>query len=312
MLVNIPDSYLQTLTAQARVRGVALEDYISSVLGQVKEKIEISQTSQVTLDDKANLTRYVLEYAFTHYPLERIGIAWTGGKDSTFILYFVKELVKKLKIDYPPIVFIDEGSLFEEMIEHTQTVAKEWGFTFTTVRNNDILRKTKKVGDEVAVTDLNERNKAELKRIGYKDKNFVFEPESFFGNHLMKTVVQNEFIEKLKIEALVTGIRWDEQEARSHESYVSPRGDDWTPRHDRIHPILHFTERDIWDFTLKYKIPYCSLYADGYRSLGAKGTSKKLSEKPAWEQDMIAIKERAGRNKGKEEVMRRLRDLGYM
>jgi phosphoadenosine phosphosulfate reductase len=81
----------------------------------------------------------------------------------------------------------------------------------------------------------------------------------------------------------------------------------------RIKPILHFTERLLWDTYEIYKIPYCVLYEKGYRSLGAKTTSA-IAEPgvPAWEQDLEHTTERAGRRQDKEQMMARLRDLGYM
>ncbi|MFQ5976164.1 MAG: hypothetical protein ACE5J5_07620, partial [Candidatus Hydrothermarchaeales archaeon] len=50
----------------------------------------------------------------------------------------------------------------------------------------------------------------------------------------------------------------------------------------------------------------------GYRSLGAKTTTTKPSDLPAWEQDLENTTERAGRQQDKEGTMKRLRDLGYM
>ena len=119
----------------------------------------------------------------------------------------------------------------------------------------------------------------------------------------------NVFLEDNGVEALSTAIRWDEQEARVKEQTFSPRTN---PAHTRIHPILHFKERDIWDTIHAHKIPYCSLYSQGYRSLGAKGSTYKNSDIPAWEQDLENTTERAGRGQAKEQVMAKLRDLGYM
>jgi hypothetical protein len=37
----------------------------------------------------------------------------------------------------------------------------------------------------------------------------------------------------------------------------------WTDHHDqvmRINPILSWTYADVWDFLLRYELPYCSLY----------------------------------------------------
>jgi phosphoadenosine phosphosulfate reductase len=116
-------------------------------------------------------------------------------------------------------------------------------------------------------------------------------------------------MEEKNIKALSTAIRWDEQEARIKETYFSERND---PKHTRIHPILHFKERDIWDNIHQQKMPFCSLYYQGYRSLGAKGSTTKLFDIPAWEQDLENTPERAGRGQDKEQIMEQLRSLGYM
>jgi phosphoadenosine phosphosulfate reductase len=50
----------------------------------------------------------------------------------------------------------------------------------------------------------------------------------------------------------------------------------------------------------------------GYRSLGAKCSTGKASEIPAWMQDLENTPERVGRGQDKEQVMQQLRDLGYM
>ena len=85
------------------------------------------------------------------------------------------------------------------------------------------------------------------------------------------------------------------------------------PEHTRIKPVLHFTERDIWNNVMVNKIPYCVLYEQGYRSLGAMTTSKIAVEGvPAWEQDLEHTAERGGRRQDKEQMMDRLRKLGYM
>ena len=100
-------------------------------------------------------------------------------------------------------------------------------------------------------------------------------------------------------------------EVRRFLAHDVPAGE-LTPAHTRYRPILHFTERDIWDATLHFGIPYCPLYEKGYRSLGAKTTSTKSSDLPAWEQDLENTVERAGRRQDKEQAMERLRKLGYM
>jgi len=109
-------------------------------------------------------------------------------------------------------------------------------------------------------------------------------------------------------------LRRDEQAARKEDEYfTNHEAGHLMPEHTRVSPILHFTERDIWDNTHLHNLPYCSLYKIGYRSLGARSSSNPGEVGvPAWEQDLENVPERAGRRQDKEKAMERLRKLGYM
>lgn len=104
-------------------------------------------------------------------------------------------------------------------------------------------------------------------------------------------------------------MRWDENPARASETFFSPRED---PPHTRVHTILLFTERDIWEFTLGNRLPVHPLYYKGYRSLDDKYETKKVSDKPAWEQNLENTPERVGRAQDKGNIMEILRRHGYM
>ncbi|MCJ7479404.1 MAG: phosphoadenosine phosphosulfate reductase family protein, partial [Candidatus Nanohaloarchaeota archaeon QJJ-7] len=146
----------------------------------------------------------------------------------------------------------------------------------------------------------------------------------------------NEMLEDRGIEAVINGVRWDEQEARSDENFFSPRED---PEHVRIHPILPFDEKDVWDFTWnvivpeendlwdgglpsgtedlpeglsREDLPISPKYWEGFRSLGSEVSTDPSEQEPAWLQDLEGTEERAGRAQDKEELMEKLRDLGYM
>jgi phosphoadenosine phosphosulfate reductase len=126
---------------------------------------------------------------------------------------------------------------------------------------------------------------------------------------LLKTAPINKTITDRNIQALFTGIRWDEHGARENESYFSERE---IPPHTRVHPILHFSERDIWNINFALDIPYNDLYERGYRSIGTKSGTVKSSNMPAWEQDLENTSERLGRSKEKEKMMEQLRVWGYI
>ncbi len=312
MEIALPDKLLPVFFSRARHKQEPMGNYIAKVLGQLAHKIASADSFSISIDDKIALSQSVMTQAIQRYGHQNVVLAWTGGKDSTLILWMLRQALKKNKTPFPDVMFINEGHVFEEIIDFVKIITKKWKLHVTQVQNKNVLEQGKHIGDTVIVAKLDKRNQQEVKRLGYTKKTFPFEPESYVGNHLMKTVAMNRYLEAHHYDAVITGIRWDEQESRAQETYFSQRSGSLTPTHMRIHPILHFSERNIWDAILTKKIPYCSLYKDGYRSLGAKGTTHKADSKPAWEQDFEAIKERAGRRQDKENIMNTLRKLGYM
>ena len=195
------------------------------------------------------------------------GVAFTGRKDSTVLMHLILDVTK----GGLPAMFIDHGLHFDETIENLEILEKLWKLKIIRVTDKDLMKK---------LTDTkNKRSKVKI------------------VTQLKIQVIRNT-IKEQKWKALYTAIRWDEQYSRRNEVYISKRLD-----HFRIHPILHWTEKDIWDYIRMNNIPYISLYDEGYRSIGERIFTKKSSE--------YSIGERSGRDKDKEIVMDRLRKLGY-
>jgi sulfate adenylyltransferase subunit 2 len=149
-------------------------------------------------------------------------------------------------------------------------------------------------------------------------------------------------------EALITGIRRDEDATRAKERYFSPRNNDfeWDYKnqppefwnqyktdfspgtHVRIHPLLDWTELNIWEYIDKENIPIISLYFDQgngkrYRSLGCypctfpvESNSKNVKEiiQELKSGKFSNIAERSGRAQDKEDGggLETLRREGYM
>jgi len=92
----------------------------------------------------------------------------------------------------------------------------------------------------------------------------------------------------------------------------------------RVHPILHWTELDIWEYTKAENIPVCELYfarnGKRYRSLGEKNITFPIESAAANMDEIIAelkttrTSERAGRamDKETEDSFEQLRARGYM
>lgn len=275
----------------------------------------ISQKRKRQCAKLVEMSKEIVKQAFDRFKPEELGITWTGGKDSGLCLWIIRQFCQERGFPLPKTLIIGEGDEFEEIEAFVMQIQEAWSVPLEICRNEDVLRAAGyQLHALVKVKDLNERNRAELKRIGFEDDEFPFEAESYVGNHLMKTVVFHEFLERHKIKGIFQGLRWDEHPARFDDPYFEHKeGGYLIPEHTRIRPILHFTEKDLWHTYAAFQIPYCVLYERGYRSLGAKTTSRiSLEGVPAWKQDLENTEERAGRHQDKEKAMERMRQLGYM
>src|SRR4030043_692830 len=276
---------------------------------------EISEKRKRQCLKSVEISKDIIRQAFDKFKLEELGITWTGGKDSGLTLWIIRQVCQEKGIPLPKTMIIGEGDEFEEIDQFVEKMKKEWNVPLEVCRNEDVLKAANyTLNALIKVKDLNGRKRAALQRIGFEAEEFLFEAESYVGNHLMKTVVFNEFLDRHKIKGILQGLSWDENPAGFDDPYFEHKeGSDLSPEHTRIRPILHFTEKDLWDTYAAFQIPYCVLYEKGYRSLGAKTTSLISVEGfPAWKQDIEDTEERAGRRQDKEKAMKEMRRLGYM
>lgn len=219
-----------------------------------------------TLEQKVNLSKGVISEALARFN-DKVAIAWTGGKDSTTVLNLLREVTGGV---VPiPVLFIDTGVHFPEIYHFRDYLAHAWGLQLYIESNEAVLKIIKVAADRLECCQK------------------------------LKVEVLKTSIQKYGWEALITGMRWDEQPDRSGEDYFSPRK---SPDHQRVHPILHFTELDIWQYIKERGIPYCNLYRQGYRSLDCKPCTGLVE---------AGAHERSGRALEKEAIMKRLRSMGY-
>ncbi len=259
----------------------------------------------LSLDSKVSIAKIVIKDALSSFraPI----VVWSAGKDSTVVLHLVMSVVSEEGMKMPPAMFIDHGDHFPETWEMLNRYAKEWNLKLVIAKNEKVINAVK--NGMINISEIGEENIAEAKKIGFSGDAFPYGLDTDIGNHLLKTVAMNQTIRKFNFDALFTGIRWDENPARSSEKFFSQRTN---PDHYRVHPILTFRERDIWDYMFKFNLPIHPKYKEGYRSIDGVHDSTKTSDKPAWEQDLENTKERAGRSQDKEGMMEKLRKMGYM
>ncbi|MFP4591176.1 MAG: phosphoadenosine phosphosulfate reductase family protein [Halobacteriales archaeon] len=298
-----------------------------------------------TIPDKLEQAVTVCATALEVY--DAPAVMWTGGKDSTLALYVVREVAGDLGVAVPPVVFIDHYQHFDTVHAFVERWVDRWDLDLVTARNEDVGAYVEaeglEPGDEIPIEALSEHNRHHVRDIlEYEGDTFPFLLDTYVGNHLLKTVALNDTLEAEGYDAIVSGVRWDEQAARADETFFSPRHDpEVYPPHDRVHPILPFTERDVWDATWRYVVPevvsawpegrappagegdlpedvavedlpISPKYFAGFRSLGSAVSTTRTDDRPAWLQDLEETTERAGRAQDKEDLMERLRDLGYM
>jgi len=243
---------------------------------------------------------------------------WSVGKDSTALLWLVKKAFYG-KVPFP-IIHIDTGYKFKEMYAFRDRIAKEWGMELLVAEN----KKAKAAGV------CPEKGRLECCT-------------------QLKTQALKDFLEEKKFDALFLAIRRDEHGIRAKERAFSPRDEDfkWDYKnqppemwdlfkgiakgetHMRVHPILHWTEFDIWRFVQQENIPVNPLYfakehEDGtwkrYRSLGCVPCTNPVESKADTIDKIVEelrttdVEERSGRCQDKENAytMAKLRALGYM
>ncbi len=255
---------------------------------------------------KVAVAQGVLRSAFSAD--RRSVLLWTGGKDSTLVLYLALDLARREGLPVPRTVVVDHGQHFPETWTFLRDVARREGLNLEVARNDALLRAGRAAEGTVPFADLDAADQEEALKAGFQGTDVPLSLNTQVGNHLLKTVALNHFLTDHGVDAVVTGIRWDENPARSTEVFFSPRA---SPAHTRIHPILPWTERDVWDYTLSKGLPFHPLYRAGYRSLDGVYDSRPTDTRPAWEQDLEGTPERAGRAQDKESIMARLRALGY-
>lgn len=255
---------------------------------------------------------FILREAYKKF--EKMAMLWSMGKDSTVLLWLARKAF--VGIVPFPCLHIDTTFKFKEMYEYREKYAKEWNLNL-----------------QVGV------NRAALARgINYTNNDPVT------VCHEMKTVALQQNIEVEKWNGLIVGIRRDEDGTRAKEKFFSPRNIDfewnykdqppelWSqfqsdyPRdmHVRIHPLLEWTEIDVWEYVKRENIPVVDLYyaknGKRYRTLGCMPITKPVDseadtiDKIIHELKNTKISERVGRDQDHSQkyAMQKLRAKGYM
>ncbi len=261
------------------------------------------------LDALENESIYILREAYNRF--ERLAMLWSLGKDSNVMIWLARRAFLG-RVPFP-VAHLDTGKEFPETYAFRDQYTREWGLDL--------------IADECPPIEATDPS---------------LPPDSRFAAR--KSLGLSQAIERYGFEALITGIRRDEQSTRAKERVFSPRGDEgeWNFRdqppefwdqyntdlgpgtHMRVHPLLHWTEIDIWRYIQRENIPVVPLYfarnGKRFRSLGEEGITLPIDSTASTLDEIIAeleatrAPERAGRTMDheSEDAFERLRAQGYL
>jgi sulfate adenylyltransferase subunit 2 len=290
------------------------------------------------LDQLENRSVHILREAYANF--KHLGMLWSIGKDSTVLLW----LARKAFFGHVPfpLVHIDTSFKIPEMIAYRDRVAAEWRLTMIVGKNEEAIARgeTHPDGrlDRIACCRA-------LKTEALKNTLSGAWPRYRFDH--ARGCYQRD-ADTRPYTGVIVGVRADEEGSRSKERYFSPRnaqshwdvGDqppefwnqfktEFAPgTHLRIHPLLDWTELNIWEYIARENIPTVSLYYDQgegkrYRSLGCWPCTHAVESDARNVEEIIVelktgkfanIAERSGRAQDKADGggLETLRREGYM
>ena len=235
------------------------------------------------LDWLENTSIHIIREAYAGF--KNLCMLWSIGKDSTVLLW----IARKAFLGNVPItlVHIDTEYKIAEMIRFRDQLTKDWKLDMVLGKNEEALIK-KQTFNDGSVDRLTCCRK--LKTDALK-KTLSGNGKRYRFNH--DTGLYDEDKRHDPYRGVIVGVRAEEEGSRSKERYFSPRDresvwdiDDQPPEfwdqyktdfapgtHVRIHPLLDWTELNVWEYIKRENIPTVSLYynqGDGkrYRSLG--------------------------------------------
>lgn len=258
---------------------------------------------------------------------------WSIGKDSTVMLW----LARKAFFGHVPmpLVHIDTSYKIPSMIAYRDRLAREWGLKMVVGQNR------------AALADGMAHTRGRLTCCGALKTEALRRTLDGSWPRLVMNA-DGVYVEEQHREpytGVIVGARADEEGSRSKERYFSPRdkNNDWDVAdqppefwnqfktdfapgtHVRIHPLLDWTEINIWEYIERENIPIIDLYFDRgdgtrYRSLGCAPCTGHIRSTATTPREIIAelrettVAERAGRAQDQEDphAMEKLRRDGYM
>ncbi|NDC83283.1 sulfate adenylyltransferase subunit 2 [bacterium] len=282
---------------------------------------------------------YIFREAYRDF--KQLGMLWSIGKDSTVLLW----LARKAFFGHVPfpLIHIDTSYKIPEMIRYRNEKALEWNLNLIVGQDTESI-KNKRTFPDGSIDRIACCKALKADALKYTlDGTWPRLKLNHSTGQLEPDTSPTPFT------GVIVGARADEEGSRSKERYFSPRGidhdwdiadqppefwnqykTDFAPgTHVRIHPLLDWTELNIWEYILRENIPIIDTYFAKnnenirYRSLGCypcthpvDSPSRNVSEivEELRTGKFVNIAERSGRAQDKEDGggLETLRREGYM
>jgi sulfate adenylyltransferase subunit 2 len=261
------------------------------------------------LDQLEHRSVHILREAYAAF--RNLGMLWSIGKDSTVLLW----LTRKAFFGHVPfpLIHIDTSFKIPEMIRYRDELVAKWGLNLIYGRNEAALDEKRTYPDGA----VDRMTCCSLLKTEALTRTLSGEWPRYRFNHNTKRYELDRNTEPFT--GVIVGARADEEGSRSKERYFSPRTErnvwdltdqppefwnqyktDFAPgTHVRIHPLLDWTELNIWEYIQRENIPIVGLYLDRgdgtrYRSLGCGPCTQPVRSTAASVADII-VELRSGR-----------------
>jgi len=177
--------------------------------------------------------------------VDKIILSSSFGAQSAVLLHMVT--VQKPEI---PVILIDTGYLFPETYDFIELLTKRLHLNLKTYRSL------------ISPRD----QEAQFGKLWEKGVEGITQ-----YNQINKVEPMNRALEALGVWAWIAGLRRQQSSTRQNLTFLRPQGERL-----KIHPILDWTDKDIYDYLTKNKLPYHPLWDQGYVSIGDVHTTRKL------------------------------------
>ena len=222
------------------------------------------------LDQLEQQSVYILREAFRHF--ERLCMLWSIGKDSTVMLW----LARKAFFGHVPfpLVHVDTSYKLPEMIAYRDKLAFEYKLQMVVGQNKQALDEGDTFPIKLSKNPQMSKEEQAVNRTaccGRLKSDALAATLHGTGVRMRMNLETGKYEvdpDKQPYTGVIVGARADEEGSRSKERYFSPRdknsdwdvGDqppefwnqfktDFAPgTHVRIHPLLDWTELNIWEY----------------------------------------------------------------